>query len=547
MHPAAVIDSHRLSTRPHAPHFARLIMSSIGDLPPELLIDVFEKCSWNTPLAPLTLSLVCHMWHDIVYTSPRVWQLISLQDTRNHKVVAVEKLQRQARTWLANSSPLPFDVTVDFQSHSQEQFLAIISILIGGLDRWSACTFVRGKHREIVDVSGIVLAARSHSDYTDSESSDEDSENEEHEERPTLQAGKAVVDHLEVIVDEAVGLRSHSDDEDGPDIEDSDDEDDEDMDLEGKLPTFRRLRTGSIVLNYPVPNLPLPSQINPMGITALTITEMGLGSPNPVRLLRFLTAFPEIEKLTFDGLALEPDYNGDEAPPVVALPKLYELTIGSTCSIRMILSHLVVPGLTRLYLQHLNTDATIPNQPIGEDGDSDDEAHDYSQSPSSDHATGMGLRMLQRRSNPPLRVLDMDYSDLRTKDFHFCFDHFSLLREFRIVASDMSDRVVRMLAPYDGPSGRREIRLPYLKELELYHCQRVTGNAIVTALRERASFVDRSPIHPAMDHVSVVGCAEVLPEHNLALSTIFGSRFHSSRMSSNSITHAIRVLMPQSD
>jgi hypothetical protein len=135
-------------------------MSSIGNLPAELLIDIFEKCSWSTPLAPLTLSFVCHMWHDIVYTSPRVWQLISLQDVRDHKVVAIEKLQRQARIWLANSSPLPFDVTVDFQSHSQEQFLAIISILIGGLDRWTSCTFVRGKHKEMVDISGIVLAAR---------------------------------------------------------------------------------------------------------------------------------------------------------------------------------------------------------------------------------------------------------------------------------------------------------------------------------------------------------------------------------------------------
>lgn len=513
-------------------------MPSIGYLPAEILIDIFEKCSWRTPLAPLSLSLVCHMWHDIVYTSPRVWQLISLQDVHDHSVIPIEKLQRQASTWLANSSPLPFDVTVDFQAHSQEQFLAIISILIGGLDRWTSCTFVRGKRKEMVDISGIVLAARAHSDYTDSDSGGEDSEGEGHGERSALHAGKAVVDHLEVVVDEAIGLRLQSDDEDG--LEDSDDEDDDDMDLEGKLPTFRRLRTGSIVLNYPVPNLPLPSQINPMGITVLTITEMGLGPPNPIRLLRFLTAFPEIETLSFDGHSVEPDY-GDDAPPVVTLPKLYELTIGSTCSIRMILSHLVVPGLTRLYLQHLNTDATIPNQPTGEDGDSDDEAHDYSQSPSSDHATGMGLRMLQKRSNPPLRVLDMDYSDLRTKDFLFCFDHFSLLREFRIVASDMSDGVIEMLAPYDGPGGRREIRLPYLKELELYHCQRVTGNAIVTALRERASFVDRSPIHPRMDHVSVVGCAEVLPEHNLALSAIFGSRYHSSSMSSNLITYVLRA------
>ena len=509
-------------------------MSSIGDLPAELLIDIFEKCSWSAPLAPLTLSFVCNMWHDVVYTSPRVWRLISLQDIRNQRVVAVEKLQRQASVWLANSSPLPFDVTVDFQFHSQELFLAVISILMGGLDRWKSCTFVRGKRKVMVDVSGIVLAAGAHSDYTDSDSSSEDSDNEERGERSALRGGKVAVDRLEVTVDEAVGLGQRSGDEDGSDMEDSDDDDE----LERKLPTFRRLRTGSIVLNYPMPNLPFPSQINPMGITVLTITEMGHNPPNPIRLLHFLTAFPEIETLTFDGHAMEPDSDEDDVPPVVSLPKLYNLTVGSTCSIRMILSHLAVPALTSLYLQHLNTDAVIPNQLTGEEGDSEDEAHDYSQSPSSDHATGMGLRMLQKRSDPPLRVLDMDYSDLRTKDFLFCFDHFSLLREFRIVASDMSDKVIEMLAPHDDPSGRREIRLPYLKELELYHCQRVTGSAMVDALRERVAFVDRSPIHPQMALVNVVGCAEVLPEHNLALSAILGSRFHSSRRSSTSVTPA---------
>lgn len=522
----ALIDIPQVITPTHS---IRFVMSSIRHLPAELLVDIFEKCSWGEPLAPLTLSFVCHMWHDIVYTSPRVWQFISLHDVRKHRVVTIDNLQRQASVWLSNSSPLPFDVTVDFQFYSQERFLAIISTIIGHLDRWESCTFVRGKRRETLNISGVVRSANAHSDYTHSDSSDEeDSESEEEGGRPKLHTGTAAVDQLEVTVNEAVVLGQQLDDENRSDWEDSDDGDD---DLEGKLPTFRRIRPGSIRLGCPVPHLPFPGQINPMGITVLKIQEMGHSPPNPIQLLRFLTAFPEIETLTFDGRALQPDYDEDDVPPVVTLPKLHGLTIGSTCSIRMILSHLDVPGLTRLYLQRLNTDAIIPNQPTGEDGDSEDEAHDYSQSPSSDHATGMGLRMLQKRSKPPLRVLDMDYSDLRTKDFLFCFDHFSLLRKFRIVASDMSDKVIEMLGPRDDPSGRRGVRLPCLKELELHHCQRVTGSAIVNALRGRVSVVDRSPIYPRMDHVSVVDCAEVLPEHNLALSVIFGSRFHSSGMS----------------
>ena len=518
-----------LHTLPFPPP-VRFTMPSIEDLPTELLIDIFEKYSWNVPLAPLTLSSVCHIWHNIVYTSPRVWQFISLQDLREERTVAVDKLQRQAVVWLANSSPLPFDVTVDFRIYSQERLLAIISTLIGGLGRWNSCTFVRGKHKETVDIAGIVLAASAIPDYSGSDSGGEDSEVEEWERCLKLHVRTAAVDHLEMIVDEAVKLGQPSDDEsDGSDEEDSDEDSDEDgEDLEGKLPTFRRIHHGSIALTYPVPRLPFPTQINPMGITVLAVTEMGLYPPNPIQLLRFLTAFPEIETLTFEGNSLQPSYNDeDDLPPVVTLPKLRELTITSTFSIRMILSHLVVPALRNLYLQRLNTDATVPNQQTGEEGESEDEAQDYSQSPSSDHATGIGLRVLQKRSNPPLRVLDMDYSDLRTKDFLFCFDHFTLLKEFRIVASDLSDKVIEMLAPHNDPSGRQVIRLPYLKELELHCCQRVTGSALVNALRERAAFVDRSPVHTRMDYVAVVQCAQVHPEHDLALSGIFGPRFRS--------------------
>jgi hypothetical protein len=502
-----------------APYSACFAMSSIKDIPVELLIDIFEKCSWTVPLAPLTLSSVCRMWHDIVYASPRVWQSISLQGVRGNQVATVDRLQRQTSLWLTNSSPQPFDVSVDFQFCSQERLLAVIFILIGGLNRWRSWTLIRGKHKEITDVAGIVLAASAHLDSSDEES-DSDSEGEEQGGPPRLYEGTAVVNHLEMIVDETVMLGQRMDDESSSDGEDDD--------LERRLPKFGSERNGSIILRYPVPHLPLPSQVNPIGITSLTITEPGTGlsQPNPVQFLRFLTAFPEIETLTFDGCTLQPCYDEDDVPPFVTLPKLLELVVRNTRSIRMILSHFIVPALTKLTLQCLNTDTTVPDQPTGEDGDSEDEAHDYSQSPLSDHATGMGLRTLQKRSNPPLRELYMDYSDLRTKDFLFCFDHFSLLTKFRIVASDLSDKVIEMLAPHNDPSGRREIRLPHLKELELSLCQRVSGSAIVNALRERVSFVDRSPTHPRMGHVSVAECAGVLPEHNIELSGIFGSRFH---------------------
>lgn len=235
--------------------------------------------------------------------------------------------------------------------------------------------------------------------------------------------------------------------------------------------------------------------------------------------------------------------------------------------------------------------ATYPYEP--EDGDSDDENQDFSQSPWSDHATGMGLRSLIRRSNPPLQVLAMDYADMRTKDFEWCFDRMDSLLEFRIVASDMSDKVIAMLAPYaeqpslpaspirpveeegealdnpdtdssdgggsnfpsptsDGPpahpfpdasSTPLQVRMPRLTSLELWNCQRLTGDAIVHALRARTRYTDemvakaRAAVvgHDATDggtattflkleEVAVIGCNDFYPRHAVDLGITLGNR-----------------------
>ncbi|KZV67069.1 hypothetical protein PENSPDRAFT_736736 [Peniophora sp. CONT] len=154
------------------------------------------------------------------------------------------------------------------------------------------------------------------------------------------------------------------------------------------------------------------------------------------------------------------------------------------------------------------TDSDVESESGYETGDSlpSSPDRDFSQSPWSDHATGMGVRALLKRSNPPLKVLEMDYADMRTKDFGWLFEHVDSLEEFRIVASDMADRVVGMLAPpaggdvelIDGGKGKGKARaedvdvmdgpriaLPRMRALELRYCQRLTGDAILTAVRGR--------------------------------------------------------------
>jgi len=308
----------------------------------------------------------------------------------------------------------------------------------------------------------------------------------------------------------------------------------------------------------------------------------------PDDLLRFLTVCPELEFFSFTGSMLELEITSEDIrhpPPTVSLPRLRSLVLHRTLATRILLSYLHTPALRELYLEHLNVDFDFPvlnpylplpsresiDSPLVpsqgpsveshasasghpssptpaedshppsnslafgfecalEDGDSDDEFSDYSQSPYSDHATGMGIRSLLSRSSPPLRVLEMDYADMRTKDFAWLFSHAQSLTDFRIVASDMADRVVRMLAP----DANGTMLLPRLRSLELIHCQRLSGTAIVDAVRERARATDSynaeaqaADVFPLED-VAVVRCANFTTDHGLELAEVLGERlrFH---------------------
>ena len=152
----------------------------------------------------------------------------------------------------------------------------------------------------------------------------------------------------------------------------------------------------------------------------------------------------------------------------------------------------------------------------------------------------MGLRKLITRSNPPLEVLDMDLSDMRAKDFRWCFDRLSTLRRFRITGSDMSDRVIDLLKPImpsfpieaggdttSGPLPAIKLRLPRLVKLKLYNCQRLTGKAIIDALSSRIRYTDGLKAGTEMttlQRVAIVDCMGFGAEDAQKLSEDFGDR-----------------------
>ncbi|KXN88237.1 hypothetical protein AN958_07696 [Leucoagaricus sp. SymC.cos] len=278
------------------------------------------------------------------------------------------------------------------------------------------------------------------------------------------------------------------------------------------------------MMNVWVSKLPSPEMIAPLCFTTVSITEGSFGaiSAHPRSVLDFLRACPDLQSFYFSGWPHDEDLTSEELP-IVSLPHLHTLQLKSTCSARAYLSCLDTPLLQNLHLAHLNVDFKLQGE-YNEPGDSDDEAGDYSQSPSSDQATGMGLRKLIHRCHPPLKVLEMDFSDMRTKDFHYIFDRLNDLEEFRIVASDMSDKVIRLLKPNFHEDGSMQLRLPRLRNFRLYNCQRLSGSAIVNALSSRLTHTDDNPQCGTLSEVAIVGCDGFGSAHEVSLARILRGR-----------------------
>lgn len=478
-------------------------MSPIDSLPSELLIEIFVYCSWNDSVAPSNLSLVCSTWKDVVWGSPRAWQLITLDDRSN----SIQALQYKITRWIEMAAPMPFDVEIAIRGHNHEMLLPLLSVIVPELGRWRSCYFVRGSRKE-----EMLLEWRGA---------------EENDYRSPR------IDHVEVAVNDMDAGHRGGDSEDEDEEEEDEEEEDEGHSAQ-QWPSLERHHTGAVVLHFSLSFLPPPDLIRFMGLASLSISETAIDitqTSDPVSMLNFLMAFPNLQSFSFNGLPHEVD-TGDAIPPVVSLPYLERLVLRSTCGVRMILSQIDAPKLHTLQLEHLNMEFAFNHLPPEEDGDSEDEANDFSQSPASDRALGMGLRRLHKRSCPPIQTLTLSYADLRTKDFIYCFQHFPL-RKLDLVGSDMSDKVMRLFKPYVDYEGVKRLRLPELVHLELYYCHRLSGDAVVDALCERVRFGDAKSTRGLglpMESVAVVGCSDIMHEHVLALSRVLKSRFQASGM-----------------
>ncbi|KAG6377225.1 hypothetical protein JVT61DRAFT_1279 [Boletus reticuloceps] len=454
--------------------------TSIHSLPPELLIEIFVSSSHSgAPLTPLVLCAVCKLWSDVCLSSPRAWQLIIVDKSCRF----ISSIRTQAELWIARSVPLPFNVDVELADF--ERLLPIMSCFLPHLSRWMDCRISfqgRTTHTRLSDL--------------------------------TLAAPRRVLHHLDVRLKAPF---------------DADGDDDDNIFFSCGTKTFRH-----VSMKITASSLPSPEFINPLHFTSLDITESSFThTVRSPELLTFLARCPNLEHFYLHGVSYEEGIL-PASPLVVTLPRLHTFLLDLVCIQRGVLSHLHLPALRELHLRHLNMDVTLGGYHVEEHGDSDDEADDFSQSPWSDHHTGMGLRKLIQRSHPPLEILDMDLSDMRTKDFRWVFDRLPHLKQFSIVGSDMSNQVVQLFKPELLPTvpgsgnARCRVRLPQLTTLKLFGCQELSGEVLVEALSARVTYTDAATPNDTLANVVVSECHHFTASHGIQLSWYLHNRLHFS-------------------
>ncbi|KIY71549.1 hypothetical protein CYLTODRAFT_390247 [Cylindrobasidium torrendii FP15055 ss-10] len=327
-------------------------------------------------------------------------------------------LHMQTDRWLRRSSPLPFDVHIHL--FAIDNLLPLLAPFLPYINRWRSIS-ITGAREESVSLRDL---------------------------------------HIESLDYLIIGIEA---------------------DPKQTFATASPLAQGSSSMEVGLTSLPTTNTISNLNFTTISIIEHSVEAQStPTSLINFLSTCPNLQSFSFMGY-IHTEETYQPSLHNVRLPFLRTLCIKNTHLTRALLSAIDAPLLEELCLSLLNVDVDLVPDAPSEDGDSDDEHHDFSLSPSSDLATGMGLRRFLARSHPPIRRLDMNFSDMRTKDFTWVFRRLTELEEFSIVASDMSNTVVRLFATH----------LPRLKRLELYNCHRFQGDVLVESMRKRAERIER--------------------------------------------------------
>ena len=436
--------------------------SPIGTMPPELLAEVFSHCASVEPFSPVQLSHVSMLWRETAITTPSLWHTLSARIPSQTPEICLAKIN----TWLARSGAFPLHVSLILTEWQDDDNTTFWSSMISLRDRsihWSRLTVIAASYTIACQFFHVFVSVPGHAPLYRIDLRVGSPLVEEFDDEEPLLALNTPEDEVECITTVFAYLSWIY------------------------APRFTEFNLGTSAL----PNSSWLSLVD-LGFTRLRSLRIferkGMdGQIGASSLLGFLEKCPALEKFIFKGSSLF-DPLGTSAS-VVELSHLRELHLAQTCHQRAILAHLCTPALEVLRLSWLNRpEMFIDESYVPDPSEQNEEPVEWSQSQFTDLLTGAGIRSLISCSNPPIRILDMDFADARSpKDFVWMFEHLPTLESFRIVGSDMSNKVLYALAS-KNQSGKW--LCPRLTSLDFSRCDVITGKGVVALAMGRNPCVD---------------------------------------------------------
>lgn len=440
--------------------------SPIRILPPELLAQIFEHyASVGATCSPVLLSHVSSFWRRTAITTPSLWHSISFSiPTATPQITAA-----RVRAWLNRSGLYPLHISLLLTEWIDDDdfYTPLLNYLRTHIPHWS---------RLSLTAASITIARHAFLFFTS-------------------------FPHYDMLsrLDIRAGSSFPFDPDDEIQIMPLDEAEDERGGITAVFaaltntyaPRFTELNLAASALPYA--SWHSKNRLEFPHLRRLRIFERGgqSGEITALSVLHLLAKCPILEEFIFRGSDSFFEPQGVFSN-VLDLSRLRVLHLAQTCHQRAILAHLFTPALEVLRLSWLNrTEVLIDESYIPDPTEASEEPTEWSQSSYTDILTGAGIRSLISRSTPPIRILDMDFADARSpKDFIWMFERLPTLESFRIVGSDMSNKVLDALA---FTTKRGEWLCPRLTSLDFLRCDVITGRGVVTLAKSR------NPLKEVMD------------------------------------------------
>jgi hypothetical protein len=215
---------------------------------------------------------------------------------------------------------------------------------------------------------------------------------------------------------------------------------------------------------------------------SLQLSDIVSSRPSLLAALEMLGNLPALRTLTLviPAQFAQVIYGNEDPARETCLHHLERLIINAPPDLNEILQHIHAPVLQYLHLRSMEPPLNHPHE-----------------------GTGKALLRFIKKSNPPIKLLELHDVDIRRDDFMQCFLSLPYLEELRLHETEISSDVLLSL---HGPTGA----CPRLKRLDLRWCEQLAGQALVDLVRSRIDpRSNQQQLFDPIEGITVINCALV--------------------------------------